>query len=389
MDAIAWFDLAVAIVLLITTIRGAIRGVFWELATVGAIVLCFAFAQQLSARIAPHVPLGEPLNRWVSLLALYVLFSFVSFSVARVLRGFVEKLRFREYDRHLGAIVGLLKGVVLLLLVTCFLVTIVPASRDVVLRSRSGRIAAVILEAIHPALPEGIHEILHPYLHNLDVADRSGHVPSEGPLPPPPHTHTPDTTGHAHTNGSSSGGPVSPGGNAPPPAGPDGSRNGQATRPPTASPPQHGERPETEDGVPDQPRPAPPALDELLWRIFQIGVGAPARPSSAPGVPQASADQTARDPHASADETSDTTEDNGRPGAAAGEDVIGSLSEWLAQILVDSFLNRIDDPEVRASWRAAWERATPEQRRELVERLQDEPPEKAAAEFSDWVRQVR
>ncbi|RMG38411.1 MAG: hypothetical protein D6725_07205, partial [Planctomycetota bacterium] len=382
MDANAWFDLFVAIVLLITTIRGAIRGVFWELATVGAIVLCFAFAQQLSAKISPHVPVGEPLNRWLSLLVLYVGFSFVSFSVARVLSGWAERLRFRAYDRHLGALVGLLKGIVVSVIAICFLVTIIPATRDAVLRSRSGRVAAVILDAVHPALPPEIHEIVHPYLHQLDVGDGApDHAPGSSSPQQQPHAHE-GTAGHDVSQNTDQPHRATATSRPDPRNADEAARHEQPKvvgdgTPPRRSTtsPREPSGPADSDERTSRPAPSPPTPEEIFWRIFQIGVSA--RPQT---------DTPASPPDTAPKEDPGVAATSGAPAnPVASPAASPPITELITQVLIEGLLNRIDDPEVRASWREAWREATPQQRRELVDRLTEQPPEKAAAEFQDWV----
>src|SRR5262245_38343757 len=104
-----WYDALMLAILLFTTIRGAAKGMAWQLAAIAALVLCFLFATPLSLVVAPSINLAPPLNRWVAMLAIYLAFSFGCFSIARLLRGWLEELRFTEYDRHLGALFGLLK----------------------------------------------------------------------------------------------------------------------------------------------------------------------------------------------------------------------------------------------------------------------------------------
>ena len=84
---ISWYDLVMAAFLLFALIRGAMKGIVWQLAAIAAIVLCFYFSGTLSTEIAPMIPIEAPANRWVAMFLLYVGFSLVSFGLARVVRG--------------------------------------------------------------------------------------------------------------------------------------------------------------------------------------------------------------------------------------------------------------------------------------------------------------
>src|SRR4051812_26726740 len=97
-----WFDVLILGTLLVTTIRGAMKGVVWQLAAIASLVLCFVFAQSGSLAIAPMIPLKAPANRWTAMFIIYLISSLVAFGAARFLRDGIEKAKFTEYDKHLG-----------------------------------------------------------------------------------------------------------------------------------------------------------------------------------------------------------------------------------------------------------------------------------------------
>ena len=98
------YDIGIGILLLLSAWRGSKKGFVWQLATIAALVLAFCFAGPLSGRIAPMTGLKPPLDRWVSLLGLYIVFSFGCFIAARGLRSGIEKVKLQDYDSHLGAL---------------------------------------------------------------------------------------------------------------------------------------------------------------------------------------------------------------------------------------------------------------------------------------------
>ena len=153
---------------MIAAIRGAIKGIVWQLAVIGSIVLCFAFSETGSVFIAPMLALDPPLNRWVAMLILYIVLSFAAFGVARVMHKWIEKMKFKEYDRHLGFLFGAVKGVIMCLVGTFFVVTISAGYRETIMNSYSGHAAAIIMDRLHPVMPEELHDVLGPYIHQLD-----------------------------------------------------------------------------------------------------------------------------------------------------------------------------------------------------------------------------
>jgi membrane protein required for colicin V production len=175
---LTWFDFLVIGVLIFTTFRGLQRGFVWQLAWIAALVLCFGFAESFSIKLAPKIqefaPQAKPpLDRWIAMLVLYLGFSFLSFGVARVLHGWIEKAKFKEYDRHLGGLFGLVKGVLICLVGTFFIITLSETARETVLASKSGRAAAIVMDKLEPVLPKELASILEPYMQKLDP----GHVP--------------------------------------------------------------------------------------------------------------------------------------------------------------------------------------------------------------------
>ena len=165
------FDLFICVVLLFTTIRGAAKGVAWQLAGIGALVLCFMFATPLSLSLAPMIKLAPPLNRWVAMLGIYLVFSFGTFAIARGFREALEKAKFVEFDRHMGALFGLFKGALIALVITFFSVAMSQQAREYILKTYTGYAAAHIMNALDPIMPKELHAILEPYIHGLDAVD--------------------------------------------------------------------------------------------------------------------------------------------------------------------------------------------------------------------------
>lgn len=166
-----WFDLLIVAILIYAVWKGASKGVVWQLAAIAALVLCFAFAESLSLHLAPMINVKPPLNRWIAMLAIYIGFSFISFTLARSLKTAIDSLKFNEFDRHLGAVLGLLKGTVFCLFLTFFLITISETARAAVLKSHSGYAAAMLLNEMAPVMPAELHELLDECLVKLNHPD--------------------------------------------------------------------------------------------------------------------------------------------------------------------------------------------------------------------------
>ena len=163
------YDLGMLAILAYTTFRGAARGMAWQLAAIASLLFCFLFATPLSLLVAPQIRLEPPLNRWVAMLGIYVVFSFACFATARLVRSWLESWKFEEYDRHLGAVFGCIKGLVGCLVLTFFTVCVSESSRAYVLQSRFGRSAGRIMHRLEPVMPAEFDAVLAPYIHRLDA----------------------------------------------------------------------------------------------------------------------------------------------------------------------------------------------------------------------------
>jgi membrane protein required for colicin V production len=188
-----WYDLLVLAILGYFLLRGAARGLLTQLASIAAIVICLAFAESISAAFGPYVSLEPPLNHWVVMFGAYLVCSFITFGLARVLTDWMEQARLESFNQHLGAIFGLLKGIAVSLVLTFFLTTLSPASRSALSDSKAAYAAAWIMHRIHPIMPEQINEALTTYLrlYEAEGAGEESAGPSLVDAPSPPHPTTP------------------------------------------------------------------------------------------------------------------------------------------------------------------------------------------------------
>jgi membrane protein required for colicin V production len=138
-------DLVVLCVLLYCTIRGASRGLLSQLAWAAALLLCFKFSGTLSPLIEPLIAVEPPLKHWLSMLAVYVSLCGATFLGAGLIGKWLEDARLGGFDRHLGALLGLVRGVVICMTGMYFLITMSADIRNAVSKTWSGYGAALIL----------------------------------------------------------------------------------------------------------------------------------------------------------------------------------------------------------------------------------------------------
>lgn len=178
------YDIIMLVVLVGTALFGAWKGMAWQLAALASVVLSAAVAIQCSAGIALYCPGQEPWNRFIAMLLLYVLTAAAIWILFRFVSGIIDRIQLKEFDRQLGVLFGLVKGILYCLIITFFAVTLSENCRRVVLQSRSGEFIAQAIRHANPFLPEDIRVWLGRY---IDELDEKLHAPlPEEPLPDNP-----------------------------------------------------------------------------------------------------------------------------------------------------------------------------------------------------------
>ena len=150
-------DIVVLAVLLYCAVKGASRGLLSQLAWVVALLLCFKFSGYLAPAIEPMIGVAPPLRQWIAMLVVYVGLCGVSFVAAGMLSSWMEKARFIDFDKHLGGVLGLIKGVIICMTGLFFAITMSEPMRLIVSKTYSGLATAHILNLSQhfiPMLPE-------------------------------------------------------------------------------------------------------------------------------------------------------------------------------------------------------------------------------------------
>jgi membrane protein required for colicin V production len=123
-------DLAILIILTLLTIRGFFRGIILEITALFGLLISFLLAslyyKSLSFRLARFLSGHEVLLAFFSFALLFILSFFIIRLLARAARG-VLRLAFLSWlDRILGGLLGLFKGVVIIMVLITILLFFSP-----------------------------------------------------------------------------------------------------------------------------------------------------------------------------------------------------------------------------------------------------------------------
>jgi membrane protein required for colicin V production len=162
-------------------IWGAWKGLAWQVASLASVVLSYVaammFRQPVAGFLSKQVELVPPLDTGLAMLILFLGTSLVVWVGFNLVSESIQKLKLKEFDRQVGALLGLAKGVLLCTVITLIAVTIVSdQQRQQIYNSRSGYYISVLLRKVQPILPPEVQSRLQPYEENLqkNVVPRPG-----------------------------------------------------------------------------------------------------------------------------------------------------------------------------------------------------------------------
>lgn len=151
-------------VLLVSLVIGAWRGLVYELMSLAGWVAAFAVSQWLAQDVAEWLPVwreaAAPVRYAVAFVAVFVASVFAAGMVSWLLRKLVDSTGLRPADRALGALFGVVRGVLLLLVLTV-LVHLLGMQREAWWQqSHLTPVLKVVLTGIQPLLPAAVQNFL-------------------------------------------------------------------------------------------------------------------------------------------------------------------------------------------------------------------------------------
>ncbi|MGZ5249158.1 MAG: CvpA family protein [Caldimonas sp.] len=151
-----WVDLAMLCILVLSAVVGLVRGLTFELLSLAGWFVAYFAARWLEPWLAPHLPVGAPgslLNQGVAFASAFVFVLIVWSLLARAVSALIGATPLRPLDRLLGALFGIVRGAVVLL-VFATLVAYTPVARSQAWRESVGAaLAGAVLQGLLPLVP--------------------------------------------------------------------------------------------------------------------------------------------------------------------------------------------------------------------------------------------
>ena len=163
------YDIIMLVVLLAAAFLGYRKGLVWQIASLSAIFVSYFVAVNFRDVVAQKIDAEAPWNTFLAMLVLYVGTSFAIWIVFQLIRGAIDQAKLKDFDRQLGALLGLVKGAVLCLVITFFAVTLLGEGQQrQIVESKSGYYIAKFLDQADAIMPTELSKVLGPYLERLD-----------------------------------------------------------------------------------------------------------------------------------------------------------------------------------------------------------------------------
>ena len=163
------YDILMLVILVGAVVWGAWKGLAWQLASIASMVLSYFVAFTFRQPLSQLINASPPWNIFVSMLILFLGTSLVVWIGFNLISELIEKVKLKEFDRQVGALFGLAKGVLLCVLITLFAVTLLSEpQRQAICNSRSGYYIAILLDKANAVIPGEVHQVLDPYIDRLE-----------------------------------------------------------------------------------------------------------------------------------------------------------------------------------------------------------------------------
>lgn len=156
-------DSIFALILLVSLALGAVRGLFYEVLSLLSWIAAFMLSQWFAPDIAEKLPMDgsrAPIRFAAAFVLIFVISAFAGGLLARLIQKLTAKAGLQSTDRVLGALFGVLRGVILLLALTAA-INMSQFKQSVWWRESTGvGIAMAALQNLKPLLPEDFGKYL-------------------------------------------------------------------------------------------------------------------------------------------------------------------------------------------------------------------------------------
>ena len=160
----SFYDIIVLIVLFGSMFFGYSKGLAWQIASVAAVVVSYIAAVRFRGQVAQYVQAEPPFNNIAAMLIIFVASSLIIWLAYAYINRSLEKAELDGFNRQIGALVGAVLGVLLIMVITMFAVSLLgQTAHDSIHNSRLGRYVVRGISVVHAFVPEDFEASLDPH----------------------------------------------------------------------------------------------------------------------------------------------------------------------------------------------------------------------------------
>lgn len=158
--SLSTLDLVALGIVVLNAVIGLLRGFAHQLTRLLVIFGGLAAARTLSGRLAPWLgerfpDLGGPASEVVAYFAILVCVLVIGAVLGYLLRNLIKSLKLESFDHFLGMILGLLKGVAIVIVAVLAASQLrgIPHVQDLLRNTESARLTSAVVTHIEPLFP--------------------------------------------------------------------------------------------------------------------------------------------------------------------------------------------------------------------------------------------
>ena len=180
------YDIVILILVGWLTLRGAMKGMVSQLASIAAVIASFWAAVRFGPVLQPiMVSTFNAQSPWDKVLAISIAFVGASIAVMflkSIVAKIISAIRMNKFDRLCGALFGFLKGVLICMIITFFAVMLSEQTRELATQSHSGKILVHLIQRTQTLLPEDVSALIESNLQGFQQQITLGKEMTEGTI---------------------------------------------------------------------------------------------------------------------------------------------------------------------------------------------------------------
>ena len=164
----SFYDIIILAVLFGAMYFGYTKGLAWQIASVAAVVVSYFAAVRFRGQVAPFVQADPPYNYIAAMLIIFIACSLVIWMVYAYVNRSLEKAELDGFNRQIGALVGAVLGVLLIMVITMFSVSLLgTTAHDSIHKSRLGGYVVRGISLVQAFVPEELDASLDPHFEKF------------------------------------------------------------------------------------------------------------------------------------------------------------------------------------------------------------------------------